>query len=167
MSPRELFLHLKPHFNPFICEWHGCPANLQNFETLRRHILIVHGERRGSTTCQWDKCAHGAMRVFASPALFEEHVDKEHLLGFKWHCGEGPANHLMTPLQEKEDKEEELPDYLFDANGEQVTPSVRDQEVEDYATWQNNRKRLKELIIKRNKNEPEEFSTGEGEDASE
>ncbi|KAK4190029.1 hypothetical protein QBC35DRAFT_491804 [Podospora australis] len=43
LTSRQLYLKLNPHFFSFGCEWEGCPAQLHNLETLRRHILVVHG----------------------------------------------------------------------------------------------------------------------------
>lgn len=55
-------------------------------------------------------------------------------------------------------KDEEIPDYLKDDQGNQVTPSIRDQEVEDFATWKHNRQKLKDLLVQLNDNLPSEES---------
>ena len=40
---RQVYIATNPHFLVFKCEWQGCPAELHNLETLRKHILFVHG----------------------------------------------------------------------------------------------------------------------------
>jgi hypothetical protein len=44
------------------------------------------------------------------------------------------------------------------SNGQQVTPSIKDQKLEDFATWKENRRKLKELLIQRDENLPDESS---------
>ena len=58
--------------------------------------------------------------------------------------------------KEEEEEEEELPSYLFGPDGKQVTPSIRDQEVEDIVTWKKNRRKLKDLLMRVEANAPTE-----------
>lgn len=69
--------------------------------------------------------------------------------------GDGPQNN-GGPKQRLE--EEEVPDYLKDNLGNQVTPSIRDQEVEDFVTWKHSRQKLKDLLVRMNENLPSEES---------
>jgi len=156
-SARSLFLSLSAQFIPFGCEWQGCKAELQNMATLRRHVLVVHGR---AEACLWGKCARevGGTPVLATQADFEEHVERTHLLPYQWHMGDGYRNSIVAPKYDAD----KLPRYLFDANGKQVTPSVQDQELEDFATYQANRRRLRELLVLRDANAPLEDDANEG-----
>lgn len=154
-TPRQIYEKLRPPYNTFFCEWEGCPAELHNTETLRNHILLVHGRNHPTRTCKWAKCAkREPPQDFDSHEAFEAHVDGAHLVPFTWHMGDGPANHADCGPRRQDSKS--LPAYLFDGQGNQVTPSIRDQEVEDFLTWQKNRKRLKHLLLQRDKNALEE-----------
>lgn len=155
--PGEVYRKLKPQFVEFLCEWAGCKAELHNLDTLRRHVYAVH-DRGDKRTCGWGKC--GSMepaREFSDAEQFITHVEEAHLVPFAWHVGDGPRNGVEGGSRGLED---EIPDFLKDAEGRQVTPSIRDQEVEDSATWRANRRRLKELLIRRNENLPNEESGG-------
>jgi hypothetical protein len=151
--PREIYLALKPRFVRFLCEWKGCPAELHNLETLRRHIRIVHGGRE-HPTCSWANCGKQSSPVqFATYEDLVSHIEKVHMAPFLWHVGEGPSNAFPPRPAPKPD---ELPDYLFDEHGNQVTPSIRHQKEEDYLTYRENRRKLKKLLISMNDNLPDE-----------
>jgi hypothetical protein len=88
---------------------------------------------------------------------------------FAWHVGDGPR--VSTPgiagvgkTSPADGEEEQLPDFLFDEDGNQVTPSVRDQKIEDFATWKERRKKLKALLRKINDALPEEEESGASDD---
>lgn len=81
-------------------------------------------------------------------------MEEAHLVPFAWHVGDGPQNSSEAGVQRKDD----IPDYLLDDNGQQVTPSIKDQEIEDAVTYQINRRRLKELITRRDENLPSDDS---------
>ncbi|KAK4202588.1 hypothetical protein QBC40DRAFT_276207 [Triangularia verruculosa] len=144
-TARKQYDELNPKFPVFICEWQDCPARLHNLETLRRHILIVHGHPSrsppaspsassvsadepiddGLIICEWAAC-----HVTPTPRTeedFRSHLEEAHLIPFAWHCGDGPQNTsaIATPQPPSE-----LPGYLFDAEGRQVTPSMGNPEVE-------------------------------------
>ncbi|KAJ6440773.1 transcription factor Zn, C2H2 [Purpureocillium lavendulum] len=173
--PEAVYRSLKPQFADFLCEWAGCKAELHNLETLRRHLFAVHGR---SEVCMWAKCAQREPRqTLVSGDQFRQHVEEAHLVPFAWHMGDGPQNRVggslgpagagtgTGPADEKDaDAQVLLPTYLLDADGNQVTPSVREQEVEDLATWRSNRRKLKELLIQRNEALPDEESSDEPED---
>ncbi len=61
--PRKRWEHTEvpvpePIYYAFICEWKGCVAELQNLETLRRHLLVIHGmkQENGRIACLWRNC---------------------------------------------------------------------------------------------------------------
>lgn len=226
--PREIYSKLTPRYIRFICEWEGCPAELHNFETLRRHVLVVHGDYRQHKlgqqpaeeqpqdeepphkTCKWASChskrSQSNLPPLALPtkADFESHVDEYHLIPFLWHVGDGPRNtSIESPLSEKPltitsalppqqsstsitplshptaagtttsttttttttpatitktpvIKPQPLPPYLFDASGNQVTPSVRDQVYENDEDKKRRRARLDRVHTLRDENAPPE-----------
>ncbi|KAH8123943.1 hypothetical protein LI328DRAFT_134858, partial [Trichoderma asperelloides] len=153
--PWQVYQSLEKSFAAFLCEWGSCKAELHNLDTLRRHILVVHCRKR-PFVCHWHKCTEEVpTRVFADQPSLQTHIEKAHLIPFSWHVGDGPQNNSSRG-QRPED--EEIPDYLKDEHGNQVTPSVRDQEAEDFVTWKNNRQKLKDLLVRMNENLPSEES---------
>ena len=171
--PRELYHTLNPPFLEFLCEWKGCKAELQNLETLQRHVNIVHLEEQdddddddeGRWCCLWGKCGRrDPVPAFSGHSELECHVEEAHMEPFAWHVGDGPANSSGRGGVPAKQDEDEIPAYLKDADGNQVTPSIREQELEDYATWRENRRRLKRLLLERDRNLPsEDESDGPGE----
>ncbi|KAJ4422831.1 hypothetical protein N0V82_002487 [Gnomoniopsis sp. IMI 355080] len=156
-TPREIWERLDPpQYVPFLCEWKGCKAELQNMETLRRHVRKLHGLEKDRLVCRWGVCGwqeQGQQQVF-TPEDFHEHMEERHLVPFVWHVGDGVRNEklIYSELTSKED--EEVPTYLLGPDGEQVTPWVRGQEVEDFLTWRENRNRLKQILLQRDQNAP-------------
>ncbi|KKY37346.1 putative c2h2 finger domain-containing protein [Diaporthe ampelina] len=161
-TPREVFeRQAAPRYVPFLCEWTGCKAELENVARLRKHIHVVHG-RMDPLLCRWAHCRDKA-RVFAQEFEFQDHVDEEHLTPFVWHVGDGQRNE--RPISKADETSEELPAYLLGTDGEQVTPWVKDQEIQDFLTWRENRRRLKHLLMQRDANAPSE-DEDEDEDVS-
>lgn len=89
----------KPEFVPFLCEWKYCTAELQNLETLRAHIFMVHGTKIGdSIPCLWAKCGKIELSAaetsdqsfFPTREQWQNHVNRAHLVPFSWHMGDGP-----------------------------------------------------------------------------
>ncbi|VUC30323.1 unnamed protein product [Clonostachys rosea] len=170
--PRAVYHELNVAFIAFLCEWRGCKAELHNLETLRKHVEVVHvrpqrevgGSARG--LCQWGRCGdvvkvEGVEReTFDSVTELRMHIGEQHLVPFGWHVGDGPRNRSGAAAFACADgtEEEDIPGYLKDALGNQVTPSIKDQQVEDYLTWRANRQRLRELLLKREENLPSEES---------
>ncbi|KAM0425247.1 hypothetical protein ACHAPT_009564 [Fusarium lateritium] len=147
--PRDIYRRVDAPFFVFLCEWNGCKAELHNLETLRRHVYIVHGD---SIQCLWGKCGlREEPYEFDDDESFREHVEEAHLIPVSWHVGDGPNNKGY-----RKRTEDEVPDYLKDEDGNQVTPSVRDQQEEDIMTWRRNRRKLKDLLIRMNENLPDE-----------
>ncbi|WZH48134.1 uncharacterized protein QYS62_009300 [Fusarium acuminatum] len=158
--PETIYYNVDAPFFPFLCEWRDCKAELHNLDTLRRHVYIVHGE---SVRCLWGKCGHREDSAeFEDDEGFKEHVEEAHLVPFSWHVGDGPNNFRDRNSPKKGVLEEdEIPDYLKDEHGNQVTPSIRYQQEEDIFTWKKNRRKLKELIARMNDNLPDEPDEGE------
>ncbi|KAK5989036.1 hypothetical protein PT974_10534 [Cladobotryum mycophilum] len=153
-QPWEVYRKLDAPFIAFLCEWEGCKAELHNLDTLRRHIYIVH-KHRGQIVCRWGKCGRrDVVEPFQDTQAFRTHMEAVHIVPFSWHIGDGPKNSGAAGTR----PEDRIPDYLKDAQGNQVTPSIEDQEMEDLVTWRNNRRKLKELLIRMNENLPSEES---------
>lgn len=160
-TPRELWERLKPpQYVPFLCEWKGCKAELQNMETLRRHVRKVHGFglHNGGLRCRWGACGlqeQGQEQLFITPEALHEHMEEEHLVPFVWHVGDGVRNQkLILSSELSTEDDEKAPAYLLGPDGEQVTPWVKGQEVEDFLTWRANRNRLKQILLQRDQNAP-------------
>ena len=157
--PWQVYRSLQTSFVAFLCEWSGCRAELHNLDTLRRHISVVHCRKAAAAPfiCRWGACAQKSSassecQVFPDEPSLREHVEEAHLVPFSWHVGDGPRNSggpVKHPLDE-----DEIPGYLKDEQGNQVTPSIRDQQVEDFATFKQNRQKLKDLLIQMNENLP-------------
>ncbi|EFY99311.2 hypothetical protein X797_002341 [Metarhizium robertsii] len=157
--PKDLYHKANPHFVNFLCEWDGCKAELHNFDTLRRHLHIVH-QQNGKWPCKW---AHCGLDACADARQWRSHLEDAHLTPFRWHVGDGPSNSGGIRAVLPDDAQDELPDFLMGSDGQQVTPSVKNQQIEDFATWRGNRRKLKELLIQRDQNLPDESSESSGE----
>ena len=175
--PQAIYRSLQADFLAYLCEWRGCRAELHNLDTLRRHIYKVHtgteedeGEHH---SCRWAECALDGAGLRSAQEL-GDHVERAHLVPMSWHVGDGPDNTSGRERKrkrrkapgtaneedgdEEEGEEEEIPDYLRDRHGKQVTPSVAQQRVEDLAAWQTSRRKLRELLRRRDENLPSEES---------
>ncbi|ROV97743.1 hypothetical protein VMCG_07398 [Cytospora schulzeri] len=164
-TPRGVWEKLvePPKYVRFLCEWTSCKAELQNIETLRKHIRVVHG-RADPLVCKWAGCDSRSPE-FTQDYEFQDHVDEEHLVPFVWHVGDGQRNE--KPVATSEMASFEVPAYLFSTDGEQVTPSVENQEIEDFLTWRENRRRLRNIIMQRDANAPLEEVDDANEDDNE
>lgn len=89
---------------------------------------------------------------------WHSHLEEAHLVPFGWHVGDGPCNTSGMRTKLPDNSQDVLPDFLMGSDGQQVTPSIKDQELEDFATWKDNRRKLKELLIQRDENLPDESS---------
>ncbi|KAI0131083.1 hypothetical protein F4814DRAFT_404767 [Daldinia grandis] len=153
-SVREWYLRSNVEYVPFLCEWrrsleHPCPAELQNMKTLRRHVFLVHGDE-DPLVCQWGKCvARDTPIHFATQTEFEEHMEKVHFRSFVWHMGDGYQNEGIATLKRDAD---ELPEYLFDADGNQVTPSITEQRLEDDQQYKERKRKLRRLLVQQDEN---------------
>lgn len=177
-GPLELYRILKPDFLSFLCEWKDCKADLQNLETLRRHVNLVHLEEQDYEdedmpqqpwTCLWGKCGLlTEASTFETYEGMEEHVENKHMVPFAWHMGDGPRCRLPDPKPNKAAKADEdesakdnitqdgIPAYLRDKNGNQITPSINEQRMEDASELKERKKRLWRLLKARDENLPSE-----------
>lgn len=152
--PHMIYQRINAPFFAFLCEWTGCKAELHNLETLRRHIYVVH---RDSMRCRWGKCGHFEQSYkFLDDGRFETHIEEKHLIPMTWHIGDGPSNRGVEKLNQASNDHADIPDYLKDKEGNQVTPSIRDQQLEDQATYNSNRRKLRDLIRQRDENLPDQ-----------
>ncbi|OAA69449.1 hypothetical protein ISF_02719 [Cordyceps fumosorosea ARSEF 2679] len=157
--PREVYLALRPTYTHFLCEWSSCKADLHNLDTLRRHVSAVHLKSQQHGRCFWGKCADKSAAQHVDGATLAKHLEQEHLVPMAWHIGDGPENSWDWSIRLVAAKDT-IPDFLKDREGNQVTPSTRDQEVEDLFTFRNNRRKLKELIMRRDENLESQSSDG-------
>ncbi len=161
--PAHIFRRLQPAYLEFLCEWSGCKAELQNLETLRRHVLVVHVKRQSGRHCLWGKCGEKTPRglLHEDQASLVSHLEQTHMIPISWHVGDGPSNRWDW-AKPQEGSINDVPDFLKDPQGNQVTPSTRQQEIEDLVTYRLNRQKLKDLIMARDANIP----SGEESEAS-
>ncbi|KAM0286042.1 hypothetical protein ACHAQH_001050 [Verticillium albo-atrum] len=156
--PREVYESLAPRFLRFVCEWAGCSAELHNFETMRRHVRVVHARTGRHKVCQWARCRESG-REFATAEEMGVHLEEVHMPPIMWQAGEGPV--ITAKKYVVGDTTGELPRYLFDKTGNQVTPSIRDQKLEDLLTYRANRKKLKMLLLLRDQNLTSDVESGD------
>lgn len=160
LTPSQFFRRIKkPEFAIFACEWQMCKAELHNLDTLRRHMHIVHGSAQ--TSCQWSRCTE----AFNTRQAWRKHVEQRHLVPLSWHVGDGACNNGDLFARAQAHGRGELPGFLFDKQGNQVTQSVRYQELEDEDTYRTNRHKLEELYVKINAGLPSESEEEEGSEA--
>ncbi|KAH8677342.1 hypothetical protein BX600DRAFT_430693 [Xylariales sp. PMI_506] len=154
---REYYLRSKPEYIPFACEWQDntaavcCPAELQNLETLRRHVFLVHGKTHPLICC-WARCPQ-LSRVFSNEEAFRNHLIKAHLDRYAWYMGDGIQNRNPLGLHSGPNQ---LPRYLFDKDGNLVTPSIMSQEFEHSAGMAERRRQLREIRRRADENAPTE-----------
>lgn len=117
-------------------------------------MRLVHGRERA---CLWGKCAGREVR-FEGREEMERHVEDVHLIPLVWWVGDGPRNTCPTPGTVDGEGEgkgvDGLPGYLFDKEGRQVTPSVLGQGIETDEERKERKRRLKRLIMERDRNAP-------------
>ena len=97
---------VEPRYEVYTCEWAGCKAELHNLDTLKKHIVHVHGsggvEGAGGYECWWHGCEERTVKEWGKTAAefgdlgkWIEHVDREHLQGIKWRLGDGPGGGVV------------------------------------------------------------------------
>ncbi|KAI1001909.1 hypothetical protein K3495_g6296 [Podosphaera aphanis] len=141
----------EPVYYPFKCEWKGCKAELMNMEILRKHVYAVHAKKLegGGCQCLWRRCgeaweicqedlrsATGTRShkensnqkwriIYRNRREWKRHIEKHHMIPFSWHMGDGPrGSQLARPSTEWQQP------HLFNAEGDQITPSVAAQPIE-------------------------------------
>ncbi|KAI5863485.1 hypothetical protein GGS23DRAFT_567268 [Durotheca rogersii] len=157
-TARERYLRTDAKYVSFKCEWkeasgRTCPAELQNMKTLREHVQVIHGDA-DPLVCRLGKCAARDPAVrFEADEEFEEHVEEKHFRALMWYLGEGCQNDSAPTAGSGS---EALPAYLFDKDGNQVTPSVAGQRLEDEQQHRERRRKLKRLLLQAEENAPSE-----------
>lgn len=145
-----------PKYVAFQCEWQGCRAELQNIQTLRKHLRVVHGGPP-PLVCRWARCGKAdPPPTFTQDSEFHSHVDTAHLMPYVWHCGEGQSNSRCVRKRTADQDKDEIPGYLLGPDGAQVTPWVKGQLEEDALTYRENRRRLQRILFQRDANAPSE-----------
>ncbi|KAL1902152.1 hypothetical protein Cpir12675_000052 [Ceratocystis pirilliformis] len=167
----QTFVDLRPEYSEFVCEWQGCPAKLFNMDTMRRHVEIVHmrpieiAVRFTPLGCFWGDCmlprpcVEGKQlsgKKFNNMEELREHMEEAHMVPMSWHMGDGPMHDPDRNGLQVLRTGEPLPRYLFDAQGNQVTPDIRGQPVEDKASRKKRSKRLRQFFAQVNANIPSE-----------
>lgn len=158
--PREVYRQNSAGFFAFLCEWEECKAELHNLATLRRHVHVVHGEEGSTRGCKWGTCDGNPAKETVGRE-FRKHIEEKHLIPMAWHVGDGPRHQgdgVRTSTVETAGTAEGdvVPRWLKDEDGKQVTEGIWEQELEDKATWRANRRKLRELLIRRDENLPGE-----------
>ncbi|KAI1825784.1 hypothetical protein F4861DRAFT_500719 [Xylaria intraflava] len=160
LSLRARYLQSEPEYIPYKCDWdiskdsqQGkrliCPAELHNIDTLRKHVYYVHGDA-DPLVCRFSHCKdHEPPPTFKTEKDFERHMEKKHFVAYLWHMGEGYQNNGTWLLEKKPG---ELPAYLFDQKGNQVTPSVAGQQVESHLEHKRRKRRVRQLLYEQNEN---------------
>ncbi|KAK5165416.1 uncharacterized protein LTR77_008945 [Saxophila tyrrhenica] len=108
----------EPHYQVYRCEWAGCKSALHNLETLKKHIVKVHGrQEERQFECDWKGCLEGTLDGI-EPWL--AHVDEAHLTPIAWKLGDGPSAGDPSSFRESP----QIPSYLKDSYGRAVTPAI-------------------------------------------
>ena len=178
-TARQIYLKLNPHFLTFKCEWENCPAELQTLDTLRKHLLKVHGHSSSSSsssppeqtqTCKWANCTP---QTLPAEEAFASHIETAHLTPLLWHVGDGPRNTSTTtkpppnnPLPNPDTTPTKttptkpnpsLPSYLYSPHGKTlITPSIHSQQVENEDDRKKRQARVNRVLAQRDRNAPEE-----------
>ncbi|KAI0466342.1 hypothetical protein F4859DRAFT_304613 [Xylaria cf. heliscus] len=163
-SVREEYLRSKPEYIPYKCEWglsedsakqesSICPAELQNMDTLRRHVFLIHGDG-DPLICRFAHCKDRNPPLrFETDDEFEHHMETQHFAAYLWYMGEGYQNNGIETIK---NKPKTLPTYLFDKHGNQVTPSVTDQRLETDLQHKERKRKLRQILYEQNENAPSE-----------
>ena len=94
---------VEPHFNVYECKWDDCNAELHNIDTLRKHIIKIHGKQSGRFKCLWADCvaeqdAKGKQPVqraqFDGILPWTNHMERSHINPVARRLGDGPRGGL-------------------------------------------------------------------------
>ncbi|KAF4549152.1 Hypothetical protein D9617_23g005670 [Elsinoe fawcettii] len=120
-----------PHYNIYHCRWEDCRAELHNLDTLRKHVLKIHGAPIPNIyACRWRSCntsrstttdtkgkAPASRHEFLSINSWMSHIEKTHLLPLAQTLGDGPRSGLSDAYDSETSQA-----YLSDASGRIITP---------------------------------------------
>ncbi|KAK4574566.1 hypothetical protein LTR86_001407 [Recurvomyces mirabilis] len=115
------------------CLWKGCNAQLHNHDTLKKHVVKVHGRANDHRQfeCWWQPChvvgagkgkgrsADDGVASFADLTGWLAHIDEKHFKPLAWEQGDGPRGGTSDYNAADSDA------YLSDAQGRSVTPIIR------------------------------------------
>ena len=87
-----------PTFNVYKCEWEECKTELHNIDTLRKHMIKLHGKPgpEGDFECFWSDCFKDRSGPEDVPFFFDsmgewmEHVEAAHIKPMARKLGDGP-----------------------------------------------------------------------------
>ncbi|KAI7006571.1 hypothetical protein KC362_g18180, partial [Hortaea werneckii] len=108
---------VEPKYQVFKCMWKDCHAELHNLETLKKHVIKLHGKPNADRKfeCLWNDCN---VLLLADVTVWTNHFDRQHLQPIAWKQGDGPrggiSDHNATDSEA----------YLSDAQGRSVTPII-------------------------------------------
>ncbi|KAI7502885.1 hypothetical protein KC367_g1901 [Hortaea werneckii] len=108
---------VEPKYQVFKCMWKDCHAELHNLETLKKHVIKLHGKPNADRKfeCLWNDCN---VLPLADVTVWANHFDRQHLQPIAWKQGDGPrggiSDHNATDSEA----------YLSDAQGRSVTPII-------------------------------------------
>ena len=118
-----------PIFRVYKCQWKGCPAELHNLETLKKHVLKHSGHYDdGPLPCLWKGCGrkvegneeaseeedmHQPLE-FGTKEIWAKHMERRHIIDDAWRLGDGPNNR----------SDSDMSDYVSDSAKRQVTPII-------------------------------------------
>jgi hypothetical protein len=80
-------------FSVFKCEWEDCGAELHNIDTLRKHVVKIHGLKtsEGDFECAWLGCFHeDEVTAFDDMGTWMEHMESTHVKPITRQLGDGP-----------------------------------------------------------------------------
>ncbi|KAK5720742.1 hypothetical protein LTR15_006703 [Elasticomyces elasticus] len=130
---------VEPEYQVWECKWRNCGSELHNLETLKKHVVKLHGKgnERREFECLWEGCegvpeaagsgkgkakaSDNSVATFPDLARWLEHVNKAHLVPVAWKFGDGPRGGTASDYNGHTDSEA----YLSDAQGRAVTPIIR------------------------------------------
>ncbi|THY69606.1 hypothetical protein D6C87_09418 [Aureobasidium pullulans] len=108
-------------FNVFKCEWEDCGSELHNIDTLRKHVIKIHGKKTSEDDyeCAWSACfKEDEITAFDDMGSWMAHMENEHIKPITHKLGDGPRAGLSDHNSEISDA------YLSDSRGRLVTPII-------------------------------------------
>ncbi|GAB7350714.1 hypothetical protein MBLNU459_g1270t1 [Dothideomycetes sp. NU459] len=125
-------------FNVYKCQWEDCGAELHNIDTLRKHMIKLHGKKSSGDEfeCLWRGCFRakeggGGDEMYAFDAMepWIEHVERTHMMPVARTLGDGPRAGLSDHLDSETSEA-----YLSDRSGRIVTPRISVPETRQQGT---------------------------------
>ncbi|PSK59210.1 hypothetical protein B9Z65_3534 [Elsinoe australis] len=121
----------EPKYNVYKCHWQDCGAELHNLDTLRKHVIKIHGSSSSKAVpCLWGTCgldtgSTDAKGKGVAPGRYEfpdihkwvDHIEHSHLLPLARSLGDGPRSGLSDAYDSETSQA-----YLSDASGRIITP---------------------------------------------